>query len=201
MWFMYLLSWIALLIQICLITLAIAAGLFYIAELVEEYTVLTGKTIKYLIMFTTAVYIGLFLFEDLDTSLIIVGLSGNAAYFALLQSFPYFILSSPSFIASVIMVIVNHYFAFSYFASVWYPFSDVMAFFTICLWIVPFAFFVSLSANENVLPTMTENRTKSEDATDVVSNYFKRKTKGLGLLSFLKHAQDTVLPQRVRKQY
>ena len=29
-----------------------------------------------------------------------------------------------------------------------------MAYFTICLWLVPFAFFVSLSANENVLPTM-----------------------------------------------
>ena len=28
-----------------------------------------------------------------------------------------------------------------------------MAYFTLFLWLVPFAFFVSLSANENVLPT------------------------------------------------
>jgi hypothetical protein len=33
-----------------------------------------------------------------------------------------------------------------------------MAYFTLCLWTVPFAFFVSLSANENVLPTMSETR-------------------------------------------
>lgn len=57
--------------------------------------------IYFYLQFTTVIYIGLFLFEDLDTSLIVVGLLGNAAYFALLQSFPYFILSSPSFIASV----------------------------------------------------------------------------------------------------
>ena len=33
-----------------------------------------------------------------------------------------------------------------------------MAYFTLCLWLVPFAFFVSLSANENVLPTTSERR-------------------------------------------
>ena len=35
---------------------------------------------------------------------------------------------------------------------------QVMAYFTLCLWLVPFAFFVSLSANENVLPTTSERR-------------------------------------------
>ena len=35
---------------------------------------------------------------------------------------------------------------------------QVMAYFTLCLWLVPFAFFVSLSANENVLPTTAERR-------------------------------------------
>ena len=35
---------------------------------------------------------------------------------------------------------------------------QVMAYFTLCLWLVPFAFFVSLSANENILPTMAERK-------------------------------------------
>ncbi len=35
---------------------------------------------------------------------------------------------------------------------------QVMAYFTLCQWLVPFAFFVSLSANENVLPTMAERK-------------------------------------------
>ena len=33
---------------------------------------------------------------------------------------------------------------------------QVLAYFTVCLWLVPFAFFVSLSANENVLPTSVD---------------------------------------------
>ncbi|KAK3096222.1 hypothetical protein FSP39_024613 [Pinctada imbricata] len=182
--------------------IAEAAGLFYLAELVEEYTVMTAKIIKYMITATTIVFIGLLLFEEFPLSMIVVGLLGNIAYFFVLQTFPYFDISSPSFILSIIFVIANHYFAFSHFSSVWYPFSDVLAYFTICLWVVPFAFFVSLSANENVLPTVTEGRINSmSDEADVVSNYFKRKGKKYGLLSLFKYAQDSVLPQRIRKQY
>lgn len=100
---------------------------------------------------------------------------------------------------SAVLVVVNHYMAFQYFAQEYYPFSEVissqtsvtdtvleiiwsviyyckncgnmfyhyisssdnpillipqvLAYFTICLWIIPFAFFVSLSAGENVLPS------------------------------------------------
>ena len=34
----------------------------------------------------------------------------------------------------------------------WGPPPQVLAYFTFCLWLIPFAFFVSLSAGENVLP-------------------------------------------------
>ena len=36
---------------------------------------------------------------------------------------------------------------------------------------------------------------------DIVSNYFRKKGKRWGLLSMLKTAQETVLPQRVKKGY
>ena len=54
-----------------------------------------------------------------------------------------------------------------------------MAYFTVCMWLVPFAFFVSLSANENVLPPINERRPLLSDENDVVSNYFSRKQKGV----------------------
>ena len=47
------------------------------------------------------------------------------AHLALLASFPFFSVTSPSFIVAVIMVLVNHYFAFSYFGENYYPFSEV----------------------------------------------------------------------------
>ena len=40
-----------------------------------------------------------------------------------------------------------------------------------------------------------------DDSADVVSNYFKKKSKRLGLLSFLKSAQDNILPQGGKKGY
>ena len=75
----------------------------------------------------------------------------------------------------------------------------MLAYFTVCLWLVPFAFFVSLSANENVLPTTADMPPREE--TDVVSSYFSKKGKKYGLLSFLKKAQESVLPERVKKHF
>lgn len=41
----------------------------------------------------------------------------------------------------------------------------------------------------------------SDTDGDIVTNYFRRKSKRYGLLSFLKSAQETVLPQRVKKGF
>jgi hypothetical protein len=41
----------------------------------------------------------------------------------------------------------------------------------------------------------------SADEGDVVSNYFKKKSKRYGLLSFFKYAQDSILPQKVKKAF
>lgn len=202
---MYSLSWIAMIIQICFVTLAIAAGLFYLAELVEEYTVMSVKIIRYLLWATTAVLIGLLVFEDMPWLLLGCCLAANLSYYFVLQTFPFIQLSSPVFILSIFLLVVNHYLAFSYFATVWHPFAEVLGFFTICLWLLPFSLFVSLSANENTLPTSIDQPASSSSFTDtdgdVVTNYFRRKSKRYGLLSFLKSAQDTLLPQRVKKGF
>lgn len=206
MWFMYFLSWVGLILQICVISLSVAAGLYYLAELVEEYTVFTAKIIKYIIITIFIVHVGLALFEDLPIMMIVCGFLGCLTHFLLLQNFPYFVLTSPSFMASVVFLCINHYMAFSYFASVYYSFGEVLGYFTICLWLVPFAFFVSLSANEYVLPTVSETRPLNPRADmdkdmDVVSNYFQRRGKRYGLLSFFKYAQESILPQRIKKQF
>ncbi|KAF5902787.1 ventral anterior homeobox 2, partial [Clarias magur] len=133
-----------------------AAGLYYLAELIEEYTVATSRIIKYMIMISTGVLVGLYLFEGFPMLMIGVGLFTNLVYFGLLQTFPYIMLSSPNFILSCILVVINHYMAFQYFSEEYYAFSEVLAYFTICLWVIPFAFFVSLSAGENVLPSTVQ---------------------------------------------
>jgi hypothetical protein len=80
------------------------------------------------------------------------------------------------------LVIANHYFWFRHFsapppASSYssYPYSrdanipsftEIASYFGMCVWLVPFALFVSLSASENVLPSMG-----SEYATGDGSSY------------------------------
>lgn len=66
------------------------------------------------------------------------------------------------------LVILNHYLWFRHFSappahSSSYPYSrdpsiptftEIASYFGLCVWLVPFALFVSLSAGENVLPSM-----------------------------------------------
>ena len=67
----------------------------------------------------------------------------------------------------IVLVLINHYYCFAHFSSL--PrapthsiydaptvptFTEIASYFGICVWLVPFALFVSLSASDNVLPTM-----------------------------------------------
>jgi len=202
MWFLWLLSWISMLLQICFVTLAIAAGLYYLAELVEEYTVATGKIIRWMTLITFCIYGCLFIFEDMTATMVLCGIISQVLHLTLLPSFPYFALTSPQFILAAVMVVVNHYLAFQFFAENYHPFSEVMAYFTLCLWLVPFAFFVSLSANENILPTLAERKPLlSENENDVVSNYFMRKEKKIGLLSAFQSIKEQIIPTRTKKAF
>lgn len=169
-----------------------AAGLYYLAELVEEYTVVTRRIIKYMIWFSTAVLLGLYLFERFPAVMVAVGLFSNLVYFGLLQSFPFIVLTSPNFLLACALVLLNHYLAFQFFAHEYYLFSEVLAYFTFCLWLIPFAFFVSLSAGENVLPSTVQ------PGDDVVSNYFTqgKRSQRSGLLRVFGLLRDAVLPRR-----
>lgn len=131
------------------------AGLYYLAELVEEYSVIAKKCINVMIVLTTLFLTGFWVFEDLPFSLLIFGLVAQILHWVIIQTFPYVSFTSPSFILAIILVLVNHYLAFSFFGTTYHTFAEVLSYFTLCLWMVPFALFISLSANDNVLPTTT----------------------------------------------
>lgn len=54
-------------------------------------------------------------------------------------------------------------------------FTEIASYFGICVWLVPFALFVSLSASDNVLPT--ENPAASANAAN--GDGSKRKAQGM----------------------
>lgn len=135
----------------------------------------------------------LFYFSDaLPLHLVLFGIFCHVVY---LQNFsrtwPFISLSSLKFIASCLLVILDHFAWFFYFAdraketsaanAPRHPrqpgyrpggygrgggaggkyagvrelsFMDVATFFGVCVWLVPFFLFLSLSANDNVLPSL-----------------------------------------------
>uniref|UniRef100_A0A0K2TU71 Protein TEX261 n=1 Tax=Lepeophtheirus salmonis TaxID=72036 RepID=A0A0K2TU71_LEPSM len=50
MWFLYYLSWFSTMLHVFLAVMTIAAGLYYLADIVEEYTMMTSKVIKWSVM-------------------------------------------------------------------------------------------------------------------------------------------------------
>ncbi|CAG8491307.1 229_t:CDS:2 [Diversispora eburnea] len=74
-----------------------------------------------------------------------------------LKTFPFISLTSPPLILSCVLVIVNHFQWFQYFTSRYFVFMEVAAFFGTCIWMIPFAYFISISANDNTLPSFDPN--------------------------------------------
>lgn len=135
-----------------LVAVCVASGLYYITELVEQHTVLTGRLIQMAIVAVAAVHIACAIFESLPLWALGVGLAAHACYFWLLQTFPVVKLTSPACLASLLALVGSHLVWGSHFISHFHQTTHVLCFFVLNVWLVPFGFFVSLTANESTLP-------------------------------------------------
>ncbi|KAK2741468.1 erv26 super protein [Myotisia sp. PD_48] len=162
----------------CFLTLAIASGLYYLSELVEEHTKLARLLLSKLINAVISIQVLLWLVDGLPLRLTVLSIISHVIYAINLRHFPIIKLSDPIFIISCLLVGFNHWAWFRYFSnpdfsSTLYTggrsggdydyyatgpalpsFAEIASYFGLCIWLVPFALFVSLSAGENVLPSM-----------------------------------------------
>ena len=153
-----------------LITLSIASGLYYVSEFVEEHASFSKKCIRYAIFVVCGV-LALSLVDGLPWYLVILSLGSHAIYYSNLATFPVIQLTSGRFISACILVFINHYFWFRAFGHMQkdrkqVSFGQVASFFGICVWLVPFALFVSLSAGDNMLPSMATVPTTPSASSD-----------------------------------
>jgi len=93
-----------------------AAGLYYLAEMVEEYSVLAKKILVYLLVFVFVVYICLLVVDGFPITLISVGILAHLFFGSLLTTFPVISLLSPGFIGGTLLFLVGHFLAFQYFS-------------------------------------------------------------------------------------
>lgn len=107
-----------------------AAGLYYVAELVEEYTVTAKKVITVIVLFVSTIYLLFMFIDNLPWSMVICGLLSQVLHAIILTDFPYVKLCSVQFVGSIIMLFVNHYLAFKFFTQQYYSFSEVKCHFS-----------------------------------------------------------------------
>ncbi|KAH8731475.1 transmembrane adaptor Erv26 [Phaeosphaeriaceae sp. PMI808] len=182
MWILPILGYVGVILGFGFLTLAIASGLYYLSELVEEHTVFAKKLLHRLIYGVVGLQVLLLLVDGFPMVLSALSIVSHVVYAQNLRRFPIVKLTDPLFLLSCALVIANHYLWFRHFshsppssAYSSYPyardvnipsFTEIASYFGLCVWLVPFALFVSLSAGENILPSMG-----SEYATGEGSSY------------------------------
>lgn len=182
MWVLPLLGYLGLALGFLFLTLAIASGLYYLSEIVEEHTVAAKKVLSRMIYAVIASQVLLALVDKFPYSLSSLSIGSHIVYLQNLRRFPIVKLTDPIFVLSCVLVLLNHWLWFRHFSappqrssSLRYnyydqlaapTFTEIASFFGLNVWLVPFALFVSLSAGENVLPSMG-----SEYATGAGSSY------------------------------
>ena len=103
---------------------------------------------------------------------------------------------SPSFLASIALLVASQYLWVTHFTAHFHQASHVACFFVLMCWLVPFGFFISLSFNETVLP----NR-QAQDADDVYAEGGRTQKKS-GLVSafnFLGEKRDDLMPSMTKQ--
>lgn len=122
---LFLLSYVSLLVHVCFVTISFAAGLYYISEIVEEYTERAKKAIQAIAVTTIGLYILLMLTETFSWTIIACGLVAHVIHLAILRHFPNIEIVSIEFWGAVILLMVNHYLAYKHFQEVYYSLSEV----------------------------------------------------------------------------
>jgi len=203
----YLVRYTFYLLMFALTVICMGSGLYYLAEIVEEYTVLTKKIIKYTTFIVIGIHVLILIWEDtFPWTYILTGILAHIAYLLLLKDFPFIELTNPFFILAAVAVLADHCLWFMYFNMNYMEFEEVIAFFTICVWLVPFLYFISLSANENTLPygiiSSSGEEVTTEDFTYPLGSRKrgKRASRFLVLLNFLKRKKDSLFPSSNRNQ-
>ncbi|KAJ8296514.1 Protein SVP26 [Rhodotorula toruloides] len=160
---LHLVSYIAGLAGFCFALLSLANGLLYVAEVIEEHSAF-AKTVGQRIIYAEIVFLQNFS-----------------------RHWPVISVKSLTFVLSCLIVLLSHYLSFRHFSSRSlaaashhsYPrydprkgryasqgaqtesFLEVATYFGVCVWLVPFYLFLSLSANDNVLPSSGEGSSSS----------------------------------------
>lgn len=100
MWILPLVGYIGTLLGFCFLTLAIASGLYYLSELVEEHSVIAKRFLTRLIYSVIGIQTVLWLVDGLPFWATVLTIVSHVVYLGNMRRFPFVKLSDPLFLAS-----------------------------------------------------------------------------------------------------
>lgn len=103
MWILPLVGYAGAIIGFCFLTLAIASGLYYLSELVEEHTVMAKRLLTRMIYTVIGVQAMLWLIDGFPFWATLLGIVSHVVYLGNMRRFPYVQLSDPLFLLSCCM--------------------------------------------------------------------------------------------------
>ncbi|KAI9352656.1 transmembrane adaptor Erv26 [Obelidium mucronatum] len=168
------------------LVLSLASGLYYLAEIIET---------------VVGCHVILGVYDGMSWLRISISIGCHLFYSLMLNSFPNIQLDDPYFIISCVLAVVDHFMWFFWFADAnhFHRFMDISAFFGLMVWLVPFMFFISLSAAENTLPSFDAASASSRGGSSS-----KKTNLVKGIINVFLKKQDllpSMSPASSRKEY
>jgi hypothetical protein len=101
MWILPLVGYAGAIIGFCFLTMAIASGLYYLSELVEEHTVFAKRLLTRTIYTIIGVQVALWLIDGFPFWPTLTGIGTHIVYLGNMRRFPFVKLSDPLFLTSI----------------------------------------------------------------------------------------------------
>ena len=120
--------------------------------MVEEYTRLTKKVLDWSIKTTYVLHALLWIVDRKPFFTVLVSAGAQFAYSQMLRRFPFIVFTSAEFLTSLAALGATHWVWVRFFHETYHSTEYVLGFFFMIVWFVPFGFFISIAANESVLP-------------------------------------------------
>jgi hypothetical protein len=94
----------------------------------------------------------LWVIDRLPFFTVLISAGAQVMYSRMLKRFPFIEFRSGDFIGALVALAATHWVWVSYFHNTYHSTEYVLGFFFMNVWFVPFGFFISIAANESVLP-------------------------------------------------
>lgn len=131
-------------------SIGFVAFLYNAIHYIEEYPIRAKEKIRLMVYAVSALHLVL-LFRGFGVLGVGFSLCCQAMFYNLLEDYPNIETAGAGFITAVIMAFLNHMYFLSTMLRKRMGVIEIFGYFLLLVWSVPFAFFLSLTANEDMI--------------------------------------------------